>query len=208
MFSLTKLIKSSSYHSLSNIIFFRSFRKRTFQNSYRLIKKCYSQYITFLVLFLQKQKKFILTQIYNHFFSVEFTNLLNTNSKSSSLSRLLLLDNFYFSPISSFNNSIYSVTFGSLDKSIYYQLLKYIYFYSFLYGVIGSSTVRSVSLPSSKSIYTVLRSPHTDKKSREQFILLKNKNIAYLPSYFNVNSLSLITHVLNVNSFTKTVEFN
>jgi small subunit ribosomal protein S10 len=41
----------------------------------------------------------------------------------------------------------------------------------------GSDLVGPVPLPNRKKIFTVLRSPHVDKKSREQFELITHKRI-------------------------------
>lgn len=41
----------------------------------------------------------------------------------------------------------------------------------------GSQVVGPVPLPNNKRIYTVLRSPHVNKKSREQFELTTHKRI-------------------------------
>jgi small subunit ribosomal protein S10 len=41
----------------------------------------------------------------------------------------------------------------------------------------GSQVIGPVPLPNKKRIYTVLRSPHIDKKSREQFELTTHKRI-------------------------------
>ena len=41
----------------------------------------------------------------------------------------------------------------------------------------GSLVVGPIPLPNHKRIYTVLRSPHIDKKSREQFQLTTHKRI-------------------------------
>ena len=41
----------------------------------------------------------------------------------------------------------------------------------------GSDLVGPVPLPNRKKIFTVLRSPHVDKKSREQFELIVHKRI-------------------------------
>jgi small subunit ribosomal protein S10 len=41
----------------------------------------------------------------------------------------------------------------------------------------GSMVLGPVPLPNKKRIFTVLRSPHVDKKSREQFELVTHKRI-------------------------------
>ena len=46
----------------------------------------------------------------------------------------------------------------------------------------GSQILGPVPLPSKKKIFTVLRSPHIDKKSREQFELTTHKRIVDIVS--------------------------
>jgi small subunit ribosomal protein S10 len=41
----------------------------------------------------------------------------------------------------------------------------------------GSEVVGPVPLPNNRKVFTVLRSPHIDKKSREQFELVTHKRI-------------------------------
>lgn len=41
----------------------------------------------------------------------------------------------------------------------------------------GSEVVGPVPLPNNRKVFTVLRSPHIDKKSREQFELITHKRI-------------------------------
>ena len=41
----------------------------------------------------------------------------------------------------------------------------------------GSDIVGPVPLPNRKKVFTVLRSPHVDKKSREQFELITHKRV-------------------------------
>jgi len=44
----------------------------------------------------------------------------------------------------------------------------------------GSQLVGPVPLPNKRNCFTVLRSPHVDKKSREQFELTTHKRILYI----------------------------
>lgn len=46
----------------------------------------------------------------------------------------------------------------------------------------GSHVLGPVPLPNKKKIFTVLRSPHIDKKSREQFEIITHKRILDLVS--------------------------
>jgi small subunit ribosomal protein S10 len=44
----------------------------------------------------------------------------------------------------------------------------------------GAEIVGPIPLPTRKNSYTVLRSPHVDKKSREQFEIRTHKRILYI----------------------------
>ena len=46
----------------------------------------------------------------------------------------------------------------------------------------GSKVLGPVPMPNRKKIFTVLRSPHVDKKSREQFELITHKRIVDIVS--------------------------
>jgi small subunit ribosomal protein S10 len=55
----------------------------------------------------------------------------------------------------------------------------------------GSQIMGPVPLPNKKRCFTVLRSPHIDKKSREQFELITHKRVldVYSPSEQTMNEL-------------------
>jgi len=52
----------------------------------------------------------------------------------------------------------------------------------------GAVVSGPIPLPTKKTIYTVLRSPHVDKRSREQFELRQHKRLIYI---FNASSKSV-----------------
>ena len=56
----------------------------------------------------------------------------------------------------------------------------------------GAVTSGPVPLPTKKTIYTVLRSPHVDKKSREQFEMRTHKRIIdiYEPTVRTIEALN------------------
>ncbi|MCL5409145.1 MAG: 30S ribosomal protein S10 [Candidatus Omnitrophica bacterium] len=58
----------------------------------------------------------------------------------------------------------------------------------------GVKTIGPVPLPTKREIYTVIRSPHVHKKSREQFQLLTHKRLIDIiePSTRTVDALSRI----------------
>lgn len=55
------------------------------------------------------------------------------------------------------------------NKDFLYKIQKYNLFFSLVRQLIYLPVLNVISLKTNNSIYTVLRSPHTDKKSREQF---------------------------------------
>lgn len=58
----------------------------------------------------------------------------------------------------------------------------------------GAAVVGPVPLPTNKKVFTVLRSPHVNKKSREQFQLATHKRLVdiFATSYRTVDALSKI----------------
>ena len=54
----------------------------------------------------------------------------------------------------------------------------------------GAVVLGPIPLPTKRSVYTVLRSPHVDKKSREQFEIKSHKRLIYIlnPSPKTVDS--------------------
>ena len=52
----------------------------------------------------------------------------------------------------------------------------------------GALVSGPIPLPTKKTVYTVLRSPHVDKKSREQFELRQHKRLIYI---YNASSKSV-----------------
>ena len=52
----------------------------------------------------------------------------------------------------------------------------------------GAMVSGPIPLPTKKTIYTVLRSPHVDKRSREQFELRQHKRLIYI---YNASSKSV-----------------
>lgn len=62
----------------------------------------------------------------------------------------------------------------------------------------GSQVVGPVPLPNKKRLYTVLKSPHIDKKSREQFDLTTHKRLLEILSPSDQTMESLMK--LNISS--------
>jgi small subunit ribosomal protein S10 len=88
--------------------------------------------------------------------------------------------------------SVQSFDFFFLKKSI----LK-IYKLSSFFSTIE---IKTVPLPSTKTIYTVLRSPHIDKKSREQFEIKRYK-IRLIIYFQETSSISFFLYILKNSTF-------
>ena len=58
----------------------------------------------------------------------------------------------------------------------------------------GAVVSGPIPLPTRKSVYTVLRSPHVDKKSREQFELRTHKRLIEITKA-TPNTVNAISHV-------------
>ena len=68
------------------------------------------------------------------------------------------------------------------------------------------------SLPKKVSTFTVLRSPHIDKRSREQFRLIKYKKVLHFPIFFSSSNFYLLKKSFlfkhGVSIYTKSTYFN
>jgi hypothetical protein len=81
----------------------------------------------------------------------------------------------------------------SISQSIYEDVLSLLILCSVNKKLISNSLLNSiVALPTKKTKYTVLRSPHTDKKSREQFALSVYKQIIYFSYYIDNDLINLL----------------
>lgn len=77
---------------------------------------------------------------------------------------------YCWSDLLDFQNVLNKYNAASYDtKDFFYKIQKYNLFFSLVRQLIYLPALNVVSLKTDNSIYTVLRSPHTDKKSREQF---------------------------------------
>jgi small subunit ribosomal protein S10 len=70
----------------------------------------------------------------------------------------------------------------------------------------GAKVVGPVPLPTRIERYTVLRSPHVDKKSREQFEIRTHKRVVYIeePTSKTVDALSKLNMAAGVDIRIKT----
>ena len=56
----------------------------------------------------------------------------------------------------------------------------------------SKNKLSNVFLPKKYKLYTLLRSPHIDKRSREQFHIIENKLALYAPILLNISNFSLL----------------
>jgi hypothetical protein len=71
------------------------------------------------------------------------------------------------------------------------RLQVYFIFWNLLFSVVVAQ-YSNISLPRNRSLKTVLRSPHIDKRSREQFEKIEHRSLMLLPSY-----LSNLSYIIN-----------
>lgn len=106
------------------------------------------------------------------------------------------------------NNLLFIDYYYLIDiKKIYNLYIKYIFIiYIWLYSIklLNFYLINISSIPSKKSLYTVLRSPHKDKKSREQFKIRKLKKNFYYPSFLSNNIL--FSNYVNETILIKNIE--
>jgi len=143
--------------------------------------------------------------------------LLNINSfvghigstTHSILNNTFLISLNYFMS-SMLNNAIYYTNFKLQNNKLIYGLI-YFYMYVTLFCLVGlqTSNVSMISLPKSIKMFTLLKSPHTDKKSREQFklqnytaMMFDTYNICtYLFNIIGIVSNSCFLKKINVESY-------
>ncbi len=164
------LILQKSSHKINKVKLY-SFRKHSFNRYVLLLLRTYRLFSGQLFLAIQTVKyNSLLHTIYVKQFVGRYINVINIVFSTN-----FLFDLYYFN--SDFNiqniDTIYSSTFNFTNPiSIYYELLQliYLFFITFVFTTNFSFSVSS--LPNIRKLFTLLRSPHTDKKSREQFSII------------------------------------
>lgn len=170
--------KLSSYFHSNRVKYFFYFLKKIF-----MYKKFFLFFFLkrmFLTLFTQLKEvySFLIINKDKYFINTFFGSILNESLFSDSFSVLKTNNNI---------NSNFKCLF-----SIYYSML----FSKLFFFMFKSANLSYFSLPIKRNKYTILRSPHIDKKSREQFELKH--------SYVVLNELSLFSFANNMfllNSF-------
>lgn len=90
--------------------------------------------------------------------------------------------------------SVFEMSNSLRSKNLnYYEYIYYIYIlnFFFLYSNFLELSILKygfVNMPKKYKTFTVLKSPHTDKKSREQFHLIEYKKILKYPIFISLNN--------------------
>jgi hypothetical protein len=182
----------------SNAVKLLSFRRHAFTSYFGLFIRFSLLYLNRVYLLLQS------TRLFNLFFFIflskqSIINYLNPVMPFFSL----LINNCYYFNLGSL--SVRSVLSTFIPRGTIHDIFFFLktYFYNFfvIFSLFNFSYMNLVSLPKNSKVFTILRSPHTDKKSREQFhlvmssklfvdtlgltsVFLKNLNNLYLSSLF------------------------
>ena len=116
--------------------------------------------------------------------------------------------------IKNISSSSYYLHFSNILSTLNsYKTFYNIYFlYIRFFKINKSIKFGLASLPKKVSTFTVLRSPHIDKRSREQFRLTKYKKVLHFPIFFNSSNLYILKKSFlfkhGVSIYTKSTYFN
>lgn len=167
LFLKNKRFKSNSAYS--NIVKLFSFRRHTFTSYFILFIRFSLLYLNRIYMLLQS------TRLFSLFFLIFFSKQFFINSLNSGIQvfNLVINNNYYFSLSNLCHKSLLSLSTFRCNIFEIFSFLK-VYFYNFFltFFLCNSTSTNLVSLPKINKVFTVLRSPHTDKKSREQFNLV------------------------------------
>lgn len=170
--------KLSSYFHVNRIKYFFYFLKKIFM---------YKKFFLFFFLKRLFSNLFMQLKSFYSFLTLKKEHCSVVNYSSFFTKESFFSDSFYLLK----NKKNVSLDFNSLFSIYYLMLFSKLFFFMF-----KSANLSYFSLPIKKNKYTILRSPHIDKKSREQFELKH--------SYIVLNELSLFSFVNNMfllNSF-------
>lgn len=165
--------KLSSFFHMNRIKYFFYFLKKVF-----LYKKFFFFFFIkrlFSVLYLNIKSNY-------SFFLLNKNNFFISNYNNSHLKESMFTDSFFIAKENKRNTS----SFNSYVSMYYIMLFAKLFFFMY-----KSANISYFSLPIKRNKFTILRSPHIDKKSREQFEL---KHF-----YVVLNELSLFS--FNTNKF-------
>jgi Ribosomal protein S10p/S20e len=184
-------------HKKINRVKFYSFRKYSFNRYILLLIRTYKLFSNQLFLSMNSVKYNTLL----HIIYIKQFIYTNINFITSISCLRLLLDLSYFNNNTNLLNIDinYSNTFFlPYSVSIYYELINMIYNLFFIFIITTNFTFSLSSLPNTRKLFTLLRSPHTDKKSREQFtITTHSKSIS-----MSIDMYSIIYTLIKTFNFT------
>jgi small subunit ribosomal protein S10 len=152
--------------------------------------------------------KYIISNFYELSYSYKILNYLylkfyiNLNSKNNK---------FYFYSFSNTYSNCYLLNLKNnldLKNKLNLNLIYFLFYFYFIYFIsylniklFNSKKLFNISkLPNKISKITILRSPHIDKKSREQFEIITHKSYIKSLNFFGNNIINLINNKNN-NSY-------
>lgn len=173
-------IEKKSYISLC------SFDYTLLHNTFGIITDIlldFNYFLCFLFYFL-----FYLTfQLFSFYHS--FLNINNIDTLIFLLINIYFINLFYYK---------YDISFSVLCN--YYLIqISFLYFNSFIFLEIltsiffSTNTYTLAKLPNTLSKYTILRSPHVDKKSREQFESRKFRYVYKISSFYHLFNFDYVS---------------
>ena len=153
-------LKKKQYLTSDSILHAKSFFKNTSTN---LLLKIHKRLLRILYYFVLSLKKIILKQSISNTIRILWFRCLEKNHSLP------------------YNITCYKFFLSSYKKNFFTQLS----YKQCLLLLVDNKYKSLVSLPKKKSHKTVLRSPHIDKRSREQFIKITRHSFLRLPTFFS-----------------------
>jgi len=181
-----------------------SFSHKNSQFLQLLIRKLYRECLILIhSTFVKLSYKLLVLMLYKIFFSQTlFISTRNVN---------MLYSHFFLKHINSHVNVSFTYLFNSHNNSLLFSELLHLYIiycYNCLMAnqLLNEEKIGSSALPYHCNYYTLLKSPHTDKKSREQFI--SSKAVMILSKVRHIKMVKNILVSFNIASFvTNQVKF-
>jgi hypothetical protein len=205
------LIKSrlKSFKKKKNSIRAYSFRAFSFYSYFNFFLKFYKMYLNTIITSLQSIRTNVLLQLFILFNSDCKFDIIDYFFKNN----YVLFMNHYFNKGASLPMLHYSISTITGLFTLFYKCMNLFFYLSYL--LVSSYSfmfTNLVSLPTTNKLFTILRSPHTDKKSREQFNLSVyskyfNDNIGLLSSFHNLSySLSFFSLFIRYSTFNSVIK--
>lgn len=172
----------------------KSFRKNDIHIISEFISKLKIKVLKSLIINLFFSKIKILSKISLSLF-LDQDILLNPNKRY--ILDTLNLNYFYSDMYYCSSNLNYVINRSRQNVSLFYKFIYDLYILSFILEYISGIKVKSFShMPKKRKHFTVLKSPHTDKKSREQFALVSYRK-------FTDDEFNILYNVIKYTNFLK-----